>query len=129
MKAGSFITNPCRAPSLCLVLLPALLSIWLLSKWEAQGKQSSLEETERLQRLRLCCPTSRPEFGVLIPQSDVAKVQHCSFSLAWFPVAAPVVRLMLCGTSHSWVLQKDVSFCLGEEMERGSEGSKETELS
>lgn len=44
MKAESFITNPCWAPLLCLVLLPAGLSIWLLSKWVPERKQSSLEE-------------------------------------------------------------------------------------
>lgn len=47
MKAGSFKTNPCRAPLLCLVLLPAVVdpvSILLLSKWVSQGKQNSLEK-------------------------------------------------------------------------------------
>lgn len=67
-------------------------------------------------------------WGARVLQSYVAKLQHPHFSFAWFPVAAPVVRLMPCGTSHSWLLQKDVFFCLGEEMKRGSEGSKETEL-
>lgn len=85
MKAGSFITNPCWAPLLCLELLPAVLSIWLLSKWVPQEKQSSLEGGW-VQRFRLCCPTSRPEFGVLtFPKMIWANCSTLSFSLPGFP--------------------------------------------
>lgn len=109
-----FSAASCRGGS-CVHLAPQQVGITGEAKLPREGW---------VHRLSLCCPTPRPEFGVLM----LTELQHPQFSSAWFPVAAPAVRLMPCGTSHSWFVQKDVPFCLGEEMKRGSEGSKETEL-